>query len=774
MIQHLNDESRDMTEATEFQKEMAVRLLNNIPGFSYRCKYKRSWTMLFLSEGCFDVTGYKAEELIEDKVRSYGQIIHKDDRSMVFRTVTEGFKHQDHFEMEYRIHTKKGDIKWVWERGICIRGRSKAPVFVEGYIVDITENKLNQLQLEESEHKYRELMDMSPDGIILLDMNGIIRNVNRAFCEISGYNSKDFQDKHIRNIPSVIKGNLNLYLKMFNSIISKRSDNNMYFRYLHKSGAARLAEGRVRHIKVNGQKYIMGILRDISQQEKEKQELVTRKIKAEALLNASPDIMFVIDRDGEIIDYKSDPSELYYQDDDLISKNLFSILPEELSKITKENIKKTLSTHKMNLYTYKLDIPNKGESFFEARMVESAENEVTVIIRDITAQKKMEINLLNEKEKAEESNRLKSAFLANMSHEIRTPMNAIMGFSNLLNRANDQAEREKFIELIKTSSEYLLHLINDVLLYSRLQSEVIHSNITHIECKEILQKLYDTVILNETLNEVELRFEILKEWENLTFLGDYEKIWQVLNTFILNAVKYTMKGHIKVGMEISGDDIEFFVEDTGIGIPKEEQEKVFDRFYRASNVESSPLRGTGLGLSIASELVRIMKGEIGVTSEMNKGSRFYFRIPLKHSHISDKSIKHNEGQQLSRQFRDLCILIAEDDDSNFLYLNELLKPCTKRTDRARNGIEAVEMVKKQRYDLVLMDIKMPLMGGLEATREIKKIDPDIPVITQTAYTQPEEKEQIEETGADAYLEKPIYQEQLRKIINDIFNLNLCE
>ena len=751
--------------------QMYSRLFKNLPGFAYRCKMDHNWTMQFLSEGCKNITGYLPEEIIDNKKISYLDIIHKNDRRIVRHTIEKGYKDKKHFEIEYRIITKTGEERWVWERGLCYDDPEYNAPIIEGYINDITKRKINEIEKLENKQMYQDLVELSPDGIIILDLKGNIISVNKAFCDMAGYPEKEFIGRPINKIPTVIKGNFNLYLKLFNSIILKATNESLYFKFKNKEGDKRLGEGRVKIVKMKGQKCVMGIIRDITDQDNVKNNLIKSKIKAEALLNASPDIMFVLDDKGKIIDHKSSSDEMYYQKGNLIDQNIYDILPEEVSEITREHIVKTLDTHEIQVYNYDLVIPEKGNRYFEARMVESSKNEVTCIIRDATDQKIMENNLIQAKNKAEESNRLKTAFLANMSHEIRTPMNAIIGFSNLLERENSKEKAKKFIDLIKTSSNYLLRLINDVMFYSRLQSETIPVYMSSVKLNKLFKKLLDTLTLVDKKKDVRLTYKLPKELSDLTVMCDYEKIWEIMTVFISNAIKYTEHGDVEFGVLRKNKKLRFYVEDSGIGIPKKDLDKIFNRFFRAENVLSSAYGGTGLGLSIAKELVDILGGSINVRSVEGQGSYFYFDISCQT--VTETPTQAPKNDHLDSKFKDYSVLIAEDNDPNYLYIHELMKECVSNIDQAKNGKEALEMVKKNHYDLILMDVKMPVMNGLEATKLIKKEYPSIPIILQTAYSQPEEKEKADEIGVDGYLSKPIDQAQLKKVIEQVCKVKVC-
>ncbi len=353
---------------------------------------------------------------------------------------------------------------------------------------------------------------------------------------------------------------------------------------------------------------------------------------------------------------------------------------------------------------------------------------------------------------AMESDKLKSAFLTNMSHEIRTPMNAIMGFSNLMTEV-EGAEKDHYASIVQKSSKQLLNLIEDIVFLSRLQSEKLTIQNSEFKPTELVTDVFQMFNHPDFKKDLEVRLKIPDEYQNLTVLSDVAKIKQVLTNLASNAIKYTFTGSIQLGFEVVDGFVEFFVKDTGIGIPVEEQNRIFDTFFRGEMVVSAAIGGTGLGLNIAKELVELLGGRIGVESEPDYGSLFYFTIPF------DKALTlHPEIQEAADNPQDwtaLTMLIAEDEPDNYLYLEILLNQKFKRIDHAINGKEAVAMAEQNKYDIILMDLKMPVLGGIEATELIKKKFPNIPVIAQTAYALPVEKASAMQAGCDDYLTKPI-------------------
>jgi len=381
---------------------------------------------------------------------------------------------------------------------------------------------------------------------------------------------------------------------------------------------------------------------------------------------------------------------------------------------------------------------------------------------DITERNQHELELNAAKVKDEESNRLKPAFLVSMSHEIRTPMNAIMGFSDLLMEAEGD-EKRQFAAIIQKCSKQLLSLIDDVIHLSRLQSKILPVDNIRFKPAELVTDVFRMFNHPNLKKELDIAMIIPGQYKDLVMQSDAGKIRQILTNLVANAMKYTLQGIVKLGFELQDGLVEFYVTDTGIGIPEKEQERIFESFYRSEQAISSSIEGTGLGLSIAKELVELMGGVIGVSSNPDKGSRFFFSIPL------DKSDKMNSGKPLpqteQKYLKDYTILIAEDKRVHYLYIEILLKDIVKRIDHAINGKEAVELAIKNCYNLILMDLKMPVMGGIEATKILKRQFPEIPIIAQTAYSVPEEKESALKAGCADFLTKPIKKRELIEMIN---------
>ena len=374
---------------------------------------------------------------------------------------------------------------------------------------------------------------------------------------------------------------------------------------------------------------------------------------------------------------------------------------------------------------------------------------------DVTKQKEGEIELRKAKEKAEESDRLKSAFLANMSHEIRTPLNAIVGFSGLLTSAENAEEREEYINIINSNNELLLQLINDILDVAKIEAGTLEFIDSDIDINQLLSDIEQSSRLKVAAG---VQVEFVDKLPYCVIQTDKNRISQVITNFINNAIKFTEKGSIRFGYRHEGDLLYFYVSDTGCGIEPDKIDTIFNRFVKLNNFA----QGTGLGLSICQMIVKKLNGEIGVESELGKGSTFWFTLP--DSIIQDIKLQpeKKETVEISSIERKATLLIAEDNESNYILIHAILKDYN--LIHARNGKEAVELYRQHHPDLILMDLKMPEMNGYEATTIIREEDKLIPIIAVTAFAFAEDEQRVKQSGFNGYAAKPIKQVDLKKII----------
>ena len=408
-----------------------------------------------------------------------------------------------------------------------------------------------------------------------------------------------------------------------------------------------------------------------------------------------------------------------------------------------------------------------GELYWDQAVIAGIQNqqgEITNFVAvklDITQQKKMLQELIAAKEHAEESDRLKSAFLANISHEIRTPMNGILGFSALLKEPHlTGEEQEEYLDLIEQSGQRMLNLINDLIDISRIEAGETKLQITPTTVNKVLHDLYAFFMPAISNKKLQLHCTLGLPDNESIIDTDSGKLAQILTNLIQNALKFTRTGTIDFGYTRQGTTLEFYVTDTGIGIPDDMQQKIFDRFHQVDNTLTRNHEGSGLGLSISKAYVAMLGGTFKVKSTEGTGSTFSFNIPFNPVH-TQPSVSGTQHSVLSTQHSEHCILIVEDDEVSTLLLKKNLKGENITMLCAENGLEAVEVVQQHpEINLVLMDLKMPIMNGFEATKLIKHQRPELPVIAQSAFTSKEDKEKAKEAGCDNFITKPISKSEL--------------
>lgn len=408
---------------------------------------------------------------------------------------------------------------------------------------------------------------------------------------------------------------------------------------------------------------------------------------------------------------------------------------------------------------------------------------------DITQLELMRRELIESKEKAETSDKLKSAFLANMSHEIRTPLNAIVGFSRIISESDNAEERREYYEIVDANNERLLQLINEILDLSKIESGIVEFTYGPVRLHTLCKEIHDAHVFR-CPQGVELRFD--SPDEALSIHSDKNRIFQVFSNLIGNAFKFTTEGSVSYGYKQEGERVVFYVKDTGLGIEPEKLGRVFQRFAKLNNFA----QGMGLGLSICKTIIERLGGEIAVSSEVGTGTTFTFWLPLENviqdtetgtnSHLPGEAVGTQPSEVLpakedtprpkeetTEKEEDLrataagteqaTILIAEDTDSNFDLLNAILGR-KYHLVRARDGMEAVTMYDEVNPDLILMDIKMPNLDGLEATRIIRQLSAEVPIIAQSAYAYEHDRNAAEEAGCNDFISKPIAQEKLKEKI----------
>lgn len=520
--------------------------------------------------------------------------------------------------------------------------------------------------------------------------------------------------------------------------------------------------------------WLLSLKRQVNRKTKQIRE---SESKYRLLIENSHDAIYQL-YNGKFIMMNKQFEELFgYSIDTLTSKDfdIFTLIAPE----SKENIKNLLDDfHTLGIRPKKYEFigitKNKEKRYLDVSVSYLSYKDGVAsqgIIRDITERKQKEYELIEAKNKAEESDRLKSAFLANMSHEIRTPMNGILGFADLLGNPDISGdEQKKFLDVIKRSGERMLNTINDIIDVSRIETGQVIIHESNVDINMKMSIFYNFFKAEADKKDIKLSYITDSENEELYIKTDENKFESILTNLLKNAIKFTEKGKIEFGYKINQDWIYFYVIDTGRGIPKERQNAIFNRFEQADIEDKEALQGSGLGLSIAKAYVEMLGGNISVESEEGIGSKFYFTLPYLSSTKNNNQIVR-ENKNKGTELPCLKLLVVEDDKVSASFLKIISDDIAKEVLHANNGKEAIDILKDHPdIDVILMDIKMPVLDGLSASREIRKFNKDVIIIAQTAFALAGDKKKALEAGCNDYIAKPIRKKELIKLLfNHIIN-----
>lgn len=414
------------------------------------------------------------------------------------------------------------------------------------------------------------------------------------------------------------------------------------------------------------------------------------------------------------------------------------------------------------------NMKKNGELFWAKTDISSIMNEngeiskYIILMEDVTERKALLADYIKAKERAEESDRLKTAFLHNISHEIRTPLNAIMGFSQML---TDQElttdDRVSFSDIIQKSGQQLLVIINDIVNISALEAGQETCNKKSFNVNNLIRQICNQFSIKTKEQGLSINLNLAISDENAYINSDEIKFIQILSNLLTNAFKFTHKGYVEVGYELQKEKMQFYVKDTGIGIPDDMHDEIFKRFRQIEVGDSRKYGGSGLGLPISKAYVKLLGGDIWLDSVVGEGTTFYFTLPYnENDRITIDTIPDNTQRHLTGNITK-TLIVAEDEDVNFLLIEKMLSPQNYIVIRARNGNEAVESCRVLNdVSMILMDLNMPLLNGYQANRIIKKEWPEIPVLAVTAFTGEEEKKMALKEGFLGFIPKPIEKELL--------------
>ncbi|MFA5417338.1 MAG: ATP-binding protein, partial [Bacteroidales bacterium] len=508
------------------------------------------------------------------------------------------------------------------------------------------------------------------------------------------------------------------------------------------------------------------LFNDISRLKKTEMALIASEIRYRSLFESAKDGILILDAEtGKIVDVNPFLIDLLgFSHDQFIEKFIWEI---GIFRDIIANHDKFLEL-KSNEYVRYNDLPLETKDgriihveFVSNVYIADNQNVIQCNIRDISSRIEIEKELIKAKVGAEESDRLKSAFLANMSHEIRTPMNGILGFASLLKEPNlSGEEQQKYIRIIEKSGARMLNIINDIISISKIESGLMEVNLSDSNINEQIEYIYTFFKPEIEGKGIQFKFKNQLPFGKAIISTDREKLFAILTNLVKNAIKYSEKGSIELGYDIKDDYLEFYVKDSGIGIDSNRQKAIFERFIQADISDKHAYQGAGLGLSISKAYVEMLGGKLWVESEKGTGSTFYFTIPhtIEPKKPDGSANASNNGPiepQEVPEVSGLKTLIVEDDETSDLLISIMLADISHEILHAKNGLEAIELCRNHPdVDLILMDIKMPVIDGYEATRQIRQFNNDVIVIAQSAYALSGDREKALEAGCNEHLSKP--------------------
>ena len=686
------------------------------------------------------------------------------------------------------------------------------------FLHDITDRKKAIEALHKSREEFKRYFDTGSIGLCVTSPDKGWLEVNDRLCQMLGYTKEELSLLTWSELtyPDDLDADLDLFDQVINWEIETYEIDK---RFVRKDGTlvyTSLSVTCQRNLQ-GAVIYFLSSLLDITARKSAEHELLIAKEKAEASekkfrlseteLKKAQSVAQIGNWTWEL-----QTNTVLWSDEMYrifgIDKNSFAgslgdaitkaIHPEDLHIIQRSNAREFADK---NLIEYRIILPDTSIRHIWAETGETVSDEngnpllLSGIAQDITERKLAEIELMKSKTKAEESDRLKSAFLANMSHEIRTPMNGILGFAELLKTPNlSGAEQSEYISIIKKSGDRMLNIINDIIDISKIEAGQVKVFIAETKLNEQTEFLYSFFKPEVEKKGVQIILHNGLFSKDAIIKTDREKVYAVLTNLIKNAIKFTAKGSIEIGYTIvqtlpvqtlhatspvqtlhatsqqSAPFLQFYVKDSGFGIPADRQQAIFDRFVQADIDDTRAFQGAGLGLSISKAYVEMLGGKIWVESEEGKGSVFYFTIPYMNESEQKLSNQNGMSNVENKQNKKLKILIVEDDETSEMLISIAVRNMSKETMKVRNGAAAIEAcLANPDIDLILMDVKMPEMDGYEATRQIRKFNTDVFIIAQTAFGLADEKEKALASGCNEYISKPLDIALLKEMIETHFS-----
>lgn len=763
---------RDLTDKYESERlaSRARMIVENSPAVLFQVDPNDDYRIYYISENISQF-GYQSNELMSQKV-SFLDLLHPDD-SQIIREMQKKSRRNNgvvSFSGEFRIITPKGEVIWVEDKTSDVKNESGDIVLHQGLFQDITDRKNFEAFKEEKEKQYRVLASNIPGtNIFLIDKDRkyiVAEGTNFDYWEMT---PEDFEGKYLSDIALTDQQVVSEILdKVYNDQEIVESEFFIKERRYHRIIRPILEFGKV--------EYALSIIRDITEEHQAKENLKNSEEKFRTLVESSTEVIFSLSEDFTL-DYLSPNINQFlgYEASEVIGKNIFEYInPDDLEVfqgILEEN---TDFLAKNQYLEFRLRHKNGDYRVFNTngQMVLDKDGKTrmyTGIARDISKLKEAQDELVKAKERAEQASLIKSQFLSVMSHEIRTPMNAVIGLAHFLMEDNPRADQLENLKTLQFSAESLMALINDILDYNKIDSGKVELEKMPFDLKNLIRRIVHSHSFQANEKSLELFVEI-DETIPKSILGDSVRIGQIVNNLLSNAIKFTEKGFVKIKLSKKSKpqdgiaSIQFGFEDTGIGIPDEKLETIFEAFTQASSETTRKYGGTGLGLAIVKRLIELHGGEIKYKANPLGGSIFEFTLEFEVEKEQVDQLQEN-GKPAPKSLSGASILVAEDNMVNQILIKKFLKKWdTGKVVVASDGQEALECFEKEHFDLILLDLQMPVYDGFTVAKMIREFPDDhkkqVPILALTASSFHEVKESLIESGIDGYVPKPFIPEVL--------------